>query len=105
MHATMVEYQRFGEEYERLLEREWAARAEAEASRKRLGEVLESIADAFAAFDPQWRCSYINDRAVELSDRTREELLGKSVEEIFTEIAGGAAYAELRRATEEGAVT
>jgi len=105
MRATLIERKRFAEERERLLERERAARTEAEASRKRLHDVLESIDDAFSALDRQWRYTYANDRAVEFADRPREELLGKSVWEVFPELTGGAAYAELRRAAEEGIVT
>ena len=39
------------DEREQLLNRERAARAEAEAARERLHEVLESIGDAFFALD------------------------------------------------------
>src|SRR3954453_1576568 len=91
MRATLIERKRFAEERERLLERERAARTEAEASRKRLHDVLESIEDAFSAPYRQGRYPAANDRAVEFADRPREELLGKSVWEVFPELTGGAA--------------
>ena len=45
--------------------------------------VLESISDAFFALDREWCFTYVNHRAELLLQRSREELLGRSVWEEF----------------------
>jgi len=40
--------------------------------------VLRTFSDAFYAVDRQWRVTYVNRRAQELWDRSKEELLGKN---------------------------
>jgi PAS domain-containing protein len=57
---------------------ETAQRA-AEATRDQISNILESITDAFVAFDHQWRYTYVNQQATRLLHKTREELLGKQV--------------------------
>jgi len=100
-----AEFERLKKERDELLIRERAARTEAEESRERMREVLESIGDAFFALDRQWRLTYVNDRVVSLTSRSREELLGMSVSEAFPELAEGVASAELIRAEEKGGAT
>ena len=67
------------EEKERALIREQAARAEAEAGRRRMMAMLESVTDAFFALDADWRFSYLNGQAEVLLQRGRDELIGRSV--------------------------
>ena len=45
--------------------------------------LLESLPDAFASVDFQWRFTYVNAQAETLSGKNREELLGRNVWEIF----------------------
>jgi len=86
------------EERERLLVREQAAR-------ERATDILESISDAFYAVDEQWRFTYVNGKAEELWDRSREELLGKDVWKEFPGLVDAEAYRQIRRAMEEGVTT
>ncbi|WP_442994215.1 ATP-binding protein [Scytonema sp. PRP1] len=80
---------------------ETAQRA-AEATRDQISNILESITDAFVAFDHQWRYTYVNQQATKLLHKTREELLGKQVwEEVFPETVGNLAYQEFHRAVTE----
>lgn len=44
--------------------------------------------DAFFAFDPMWRCVYLNDRAAQLAGGARETLLGQTLSRLFPEIVG-----------------
>jgi PAS domain S-box-containing protein len=86
------------EERERLLVREQAAR-------ERATDILESISDAFFAVDNEWRFTYVNSKAEELWDRSREELLGKDYWEEFPQAEGSESYRQIKRAMEEGLTT
>ncbi|MBD3883653.1 PAS domain S-box protein [Phormidium tenue FACHB-886] len=64
--------------------------------------ILESITDAFVAFDRDWRYTYINRAAAAILHRTPADLLGKHVwNEVFPELVGGIAYREMHRAVAE----
>ncbi len=64
--------------------------------------ILESITDAFVAFDRNWHYTYVNQAAAAILHKTPEELLGKNVwHEVFPELVGGVAYQELHRAITE----
>jgi PAS domain S-box-containing protein len=86
------------EERERLLVREQAAR-------ERATDILESISDAFYAVDMEWRFTYVNGKAEELWGRSREELLGKNVWEVFPEAVEAEPYRQIGRAMVEGVTT
>jgi two-component system cell cycle sensor histidine kinase/response regulator CckA len=84
-----------------LLEREQAARSEAEAARKRSTNILESITDAFFAVDHEWRFSYLNHQAEELLQRTGDALLGQILWDEFPVAIGSTFYREYHRAVAE----
>jgi len=68
----------------------------------KVATILESITDAFVAFDRDWRYTYVNWAAAKILHKTPEELLGKHVwNEVFPELVGGIAYRELHRAVME----
>lgn len=58
-----------------------AIRSEAASDRV----ILERITDAFFALDAEWRFTYCNDRAEEMLDRSREELIGRVIWDEFPE--------------------
>jgi PAS domain S-box-containing protein len=64
-------------------------------------EILESIGDAFYALDRDWRFLYLNGRAEELWGKQRNQLLGRSIWEMFPHAVGSAAYEEHLRAARE----
>jgi len=64
---------------QRALIGEQAARAEAEAGRRRMTDMLESITDAFFALDADWTVTYVNRQAEVLLGRDRTELLDRNV--------------------------
>ncbi|MBD1868073.1 PAS domain S-box protein [Cyanobacteria bacterium FACHB-471] len=71
----------------------------AQETEGKVATILESITDAFVAFDRDWRYTYVNRAAAKLLHKTPEELLGKHVwNEVFPELVGGIAYRELHRA-------
>ncbi|MBD0269940.1 MAG: PAS domain-containing protein, partial [Cyanobacteria bacterium Co-bin8] len=77
------------------------AEQELQRSSQRIVRILESITDGFAAFDRDWRYTYINQRAAEMVCKTQEELLGQVVWEVFPESVGTAFYDAYHRAVAE----
>ncbi|MEG5036753.1 PAS domain S-box protein [Microcoleus sp. AT3-D2] len=72
------------------LSREQAARLQAEETAKalqsanyKITNILESITDAFIAVDLNWNYTYVNHQAIELLGRSKAELIGKKIWDIF----------------------
>src|SRR5215203_2756879 len=86
------------EDRERLLSREKSAL-------ERAANTLESISDAFYAVDRDWCFTYVNNKAEELWDRSREELLGKNIWDEFPEAIGSESYRQIMRAMQGGLTT
>jgi PAS domain S-box-containing protein len=82
-----------------ITKRKVAEERSRKASRQ-VEEILASVTDAFAAVDREARITYVNDHAVTLWRHTREELLGKSVWDVFPEAVGMPFYAEAMKAVE-----
>jgi PAS domain S-box-containing protein len=59
----------------------------------RLAPILEGIGDSFYALDQDWRFTYINKAAGDYFGLPRQEMLGRSIWDVFPESAG----TELRR--------
>jgi PAS domain S-box-containing protein len=70
-------------------------------ARRELTGILESISDAFFAVDREWRLTYVNRSAEQLWSRSREDLIGKNLWELFPR----AVNSELYRAMEEMTTT
>jgi PAS domain S-box-containing protein len=74
---------------------------------QRTVDILESITDEFAAFDREWRYTYINERALHVIRRakgeelTREDLVGKSIWEINPEAVSTVFYQKYHEAMRE----
>jgi len=65
-------------------------------------EILESMSDGFAAVDREWRYTYVN-RAAERNARLgRDEMLGRTLWEVFPEFVGSQFESACRRAMDEG---
>ena len=77
---------RRGREVERLLEQirqRTLVEEKLRSADARNALILESITDAFSAFDRDWRFVYVNERAVQLLGKPREALIGRVVWELF----------------------
>ncbi|AVH70252.1 GAF domain-containing protein [Nostoc sp. 'Lobaria pulmonaria (5183) cyanobiont'] len=83
---------------EKLVAHEQAACAQSEATKTRITNLLESITDGFFALDQKWQFTYINGQAEQLLQKTRNELLGKNIWEMFPEIIGTTFDCEYHRA-------
>ena len=93
------------EEFQKLFDRERAAHAAAKAARREMTDILESITDAFFAFDGGWCYMYVNQAASEVirdTGRDPERILGKVLWEEYPELRGTELETELRRAAREG---
>jgi PAS domain S-box-containing protein len=74
---------------------------EVEAAYKHINQILECMTDAFVAFDRQWCYTYANSAALQLLRKSSEDLIGKSVWQVFPEEVGGLAHQKLHQALEE----
>jgi PAS domain S-box-containing protein len=63
-------------------------------------DILESIRDGFAAFDQNWRFTYLNKAAEQLTGQPRDLLLGKNAWEEVPHLRGNAVEANLRLVSE-----
>src|SRR5687768_2090824 len=67
-----------------------------------MNDLLESMSDAFYAVDHDWRFTYVNRKAEELWGRTRADLLGQVLWEVFPDAVNSPAYHQLLRSAAEG---
>ncbi len=82
------------------LERKQAEEAVQQAH-DRLSAVLESITDAFFSLDRDFRLTYVNREAEKIFRKTRQEMLGMNLWELFPEAAGSRFQREYERAMAE----
>lgn len=80
-----------------------AERERAEASARQLKLIIEGMEDGFVALDRQWRYRHVNPAGARLLHRKPEELLGRSLWEVFPDATRLSSYEQLHRAMEEGA--
>ena len=66
-------------------------------------EILESITDAFCAFDQDWHYTYVNERATQMLGKSRDQLIGRSALELFPEFEGREDYHKCQQAMQEHA--
>lgn len=67
-------------------------------SNQRFEETLEAVSDLFAAFDRNWKYTYINSKAAAFTHQTPQELIGKNIWDLFPQAIGGRFYCELHEA-------
>ncbi len=65
---------------------------------RRLTNVLQSVTDAYFALDRDWRFSYVNPQAEQLTGRSRSDLLGKVIWDVFPEKQSMQFYPEYQKA-------
>ena len=101
---TLHEVRKAATDSERSLELtlQQAAEDAAAETQQQVSVILESITDAFVAFNREWRYTYVNDKATQLLQKSRKELIGKHVwENVFPERIGVPVYTELQRVMSE----
>ncbi|WP_341528176.1 ATP-binding protein [Nostoc sp. UHCC 0302] len=83
---------------EEAMEREQGLRIEAEVAKAHLETVLAGIQDQFFVLDQEWRYTFVNDRVAEVVGFSKEELLGKSVWEMFPDTVNSEFDTQVHRA-------
>lgn len=68
---------------------------------ERLISILENMADAFVSLDRDWRYTYMNRRAGEISGRNPQEMIGKHIWTEFPEGIGQPFHLAYERAMRE----
>jgi PAS domain S-box-containing protein len=79
------------------------SRTALEESNEQIKNILESISDGFIAVDQEWRCTYANGKATELSRIPREELLGNKIWDLRSGAENTALYSQLHCAMKDNA--
>ncbi len=70
-------------------------------SKQKIVTILESITDLFYSLDTEWRFTDINRQTLERFSKTREELLGKVIWEVFPSAVDSSLYPNLHRTVRE----
>jgi serine phosphatase RsbU (regulator of sigma subunit)/PAS domain-containing protein len=79
-----------------------AARQEIDEANQRTLRILESITDSFYILDHEWRFTLVNAEAECVLRKSREELVGRQIWEVFPMVIGTMFEKEYRRAMAEG---
>ncbi|MBD1846030.1 PAS domain-containing protein [Cyanobacteria bacterium FACHB-63] len=74
---------------------------QSQPSQQQILDILESISDAFFSLDPQWHFTYVNSQATQVLNRSKEDLIGKSIWKVFPEAEESVFGQEYRRAVAE----
>ncbi|MFN6963536.1 MAG: CHASE domain-containing protein [Pyrinomonadaceae bacterium] len=71
------------------------------ASESRLRGTLESITDGFLSVDGEWRFTYVNAEAERICNFRREDVIGRTWQEVFPPAVGSEVERSLRRCATE----
>ena len=83
------------------MEREQDLRIEAQVAKAHLERVVAGIQDQFFVLDQQWRYTFVNDRVAEVVGKGKEELLGRSIWEVFPDVVASEFDIQVHRAIAE----
>jgi PAS domain S-box-containing protein len=78
------------------------AQAALQESNQQIYNILETITDAFFALDRQWRFTYINPQAEPFLQKTRSQLLGRNIWEMFPGLVGTIFFEKYHQAVSDG---
>lgn len=76
-------------------------RRETETIRARLESVLAGIKDQFIVLDQEWRYTFVNDQVIAVTGKTKEDLLGHCIWDVFPESMNSPFDVAVRRAIAE----
>jgi PAS domain S-box-containing protein len=104
LEQQFEEAQSLSEELEQSNERLLESATDADAARRTLGDIVESITDAFVAYDRNWCITFINRRAQQYFRQlgvTATEFQGQNVWTFFPQSRGTVVETEMRRTMED----
>lgn len=93
--------QRRAAEREKEMIREQAAQIADAVAQRQIRDIVESITDAFFAFDDQWRLTYVNRNGEGLLQTPKRSLLGSNVWDLYPSLENTSTQAALLRAADE----
>lgn len=70
-------------------------------SKRRIHRIIASISDGFAVFDLNWRIVYVNENAAAMAGTSPDDLVGRSVWELFPGAVGTLFWQKLHEAARE----
>jgi PAS domain S-box-containing protein len=79
-------------------------RRETETIRARLESVLTGINDQFIVLDQEWRYTFVNEHVTAVTGKTKEDLLGRCIWDLFPDVINGPFDVAVRRAVAEQTV-
>lgn len=71
------------------------------SSKARINRILESITDVFYSLDREWRFTDVNKQAELRFGKTREQMIGKLIWEVFPGLVQSAMYSNLEHAVQK----
>jgi PAS domain S-box-containing protein len=77
-------------------------REQAESARKHISKILDSITDSYISLDRRWVIADVNERAASNCGKSRAELIGKNLWDLFPNTVGSAFYREFHHAMNNG---
>lgn len=77
------------------------ADTELRRTKDRVSSILDSITDGFLAVDREWRFTYVNDVVCRGAGKSREEIMGQVIWDIFPESLGTDFYTQCQRVMHE----
>jgi two-component system cell cycle sensor histidine kinase/response regulator CckA len=81
------------------------ARAALQESARAMKNILENTTDAFFAVDHEWKFTYVNPEAEAITRRNREDIIGRTLWEVFPKLIGTAFDANYRKVMTEQVAT
>ncbi|MGH2412192.1 MAG: ATP-binding protein, partial [Microcystaceae cyanobacterium] len=83
------------------MQQEQALRLEAETAKQTVETILSSINDGFYVLDRDWHYTYVNDRLCEIVRMEREEILNRSIWDLFPDVVGTDVEVQFKRTLTE----
>ena len=76
-------------------------RQQTETAEANLQNILTSLRDGFYSLDRDWRFTYVSDRQLEIVARSREEMIGKCIWDLYPDVVDSDFYHQVHRGMAE----
>ncbi|MEP6961525.1 MAG: response regulator [Acidobacteriota bacterium] len=96
-----AEVQTFAQTFAAMASSLKKSRTALQESTEQIRNILESIGDSFVAFDSEWRCTYINEKATSLGHIPREQVVGQNLRQLLLDRLSPSARGNLLRSMQQ----